>query len=175
MCGGAVLIVPVQWENPYTVGDTILRPGILSHAQREKAGWAQVDLRSLLTVDVLAPISLSSCICDVLAMVYFHLELCANEPCLPKLSLTEWSITATGKEADTPVSTPPRHLLPPFLPFSSPPWGRFFLYDTIYPLLLAPAKSLESSRWHSLLSIMWYIWVDAIPSDKSMEHTLVIT
>lgn len=95
-----------------------------------------------------------SCICDVLAMVHFHLELCANEPCLPKLPLTEWSITATGKEADTLVSTPSLRLLPPFLPFSSPPWGRFFTSNTVYPLLLAPAKSLESSCWHCLLSIM---------------------
>lgn len=38
MSVGTVLIVPVQWENPYTVGDTILRPGILSHARGEKAG-----------------------------------------------------------------------------------------------------------------------------------------
>lgn len=98
-------------------------------------------------------------------MVDFNLELCVTEPCLPRLSLTECSITAAGKEADTLVSTPSLHLLPPFLPFSSPPWGRFFLWNTIYPLLSAPAKSLESSLGHSLvhnvvsLSRCYAVWL----------------
>lgn len=87
--------------------------------QEERRQADTADLRSLLIMDVLALISLSSCICDVLAMVNFNLELCATEPCLPRLSLTECSITATGKEADTLYSvTSPASFIPPIF-FSS--------------------------------------------------------